>query len=365
MEGPTPVSALIHAATMVAAGVYMLCRVMVLFTPDALLIIAWIGAITALLAALMAIQQNDIKRILAYSTLSQLGYMVMAVGCGGTEAAMFHLTTHAAFKALLFLGAGAVIYACHHEQDIWNMGGLRHKLSKTSITFIIGALALAGFPLLSGFFSKDAILMQAHLNQKPLFFIGVAVAGLTAFYMMRCVLVAFFGKARTDQAKEAHEVPGEMLLPLIILALFSVFLGAPQIGLAGYLGFEEDKASHHAALIWGTIAASVGMIGGYMVYRNADTDPLPAKLGVLSRWMRDRFYFDELYAFLNHWTQETLSYASNWFDRWIIAGLGVKGTSGAIDVTGCLVRLFQSGNLQTYALLTVIGLLSILAWILF
>ena len=365
MEGPTPVSALIHAATMVAAGVYMLCRVMVLFTPDALLIIAWIGAITALLAALMAIQQNDIKRILAYSTLSQLGYMVMAVGCGGTEAAMFHLTTHAAFKALLFLGAGAVIYACHHEQDIWNMGGLRHKLSKTSITFIIGALALAGFPLLTGFFSKDAILMQAHLNQKPLFFIGVAVAGLTAFYMMRCVLVAFFGKARTDQAKEAHEVPGEMLLPLIILALFSVFLGAPQIGLAGYLGFEEDKASHHAALIWGTIAASVGMIGGYMVYRNADTDPLPAKLGVLSRWMRDRFYFDELYAFLNHWTQETLSYASNWFDRWIIAGLGVKGTSGAIDVTGCLVRLFQSGNLQTYALLTVIGLLSILAWILF
>ncbi len=365
MEGPTPVSALIHAATMVAAGVYMLCRVMVLFTPDALLIIAWIGAITALLAALMAIQQNDIKRILAYSTLSQLGYMVMAVGCGGTEAAMFHLTTHAAFKALLFLGAGAVIYACHHEQDIWNMGGLRHKLSKTSITFIIGALALAGFPLLSGFFSKDAILMQAHLNQKPLFFIGVAVAGLTAFYMMRCVLVAFFGKTRTDQAKEAHEVPGEMLLPLIILALFSIFLGAPQIGLADYLGFKEVKASHHAALIWGTIAASVGMIGGYMVYRNADTDPLPAKLGELSRWMRDRFYFDELYAFLNHWTQETLSYASNWFDRWIIAGLGVKGASGAIDVTGCLVRLFQSGNLQTYALLTVIGLLSILAWILF
>ena len=365
MEGPTPVSALIHAATMVAAGVYMLCRVMVLFTPEALLIIAWIGAITALLAALMAIQQNDIKRILAYSTLSQLGYMVMAVGCGGAEAAMFHLTTHAAFKALLFLGAGAVIYACHHEQDIWNMGGLRHKLSKTSITFIIGALALAGFPLLSGFFSKDAILMQAHLNQKPLFYIGVTVAALTAFYMMRCVLVAFFGKTRTDQAKEAHEVPGEMLLPLIILALFSVFLGAPQIGLADYLGFKEVKASHHAALIWGTIAAAVGMIGGYMVYRNADMDPLPAKLGVLSRWMRDRFYFDELYAFLNHWTQETLSYASNWFDRWIIAGLGVKGTSGAIDVTGCLVRLFQSGNLQTYALLTVIGLLSILAWILF
>ena len=365
MEGPTPVSALIHAATMVAAGVYMLCQVMVLFTPDALLVIAWIGGITALLAALMAIQQNDIKRILAYSTLSQLGYMVMAVGCGGAEAAMFHLTTHAAFKALLFLGAGAVIYACHHEQDIWNMGGLRHNLSKTSITFIIGALALAGFPLLSGFFSKDAILMHTHMSHKPLFFIGVIVAGLTAFYMMRCVLVAFFGKARTDQAKEADEVPGEMLLPLIILALFSIFLGAPQIGLADFLSFKEVKASHHAAMIWGTIAAAVGLIGGYMVYRNANSDPLPAKLGGLSRWMRDRFYFDELYVFLNHWTQESLSFASSWFDRWIIAGLGVKGTSGAIDVTGCLARLFQSGNLQTYALLTVIGLLGILAWILF
>ena len=365
MEGPTPVSALIHAATMVAAGVYMLCRVMVLFTPEALLIIAWIGAITALLAALMAIQQNDIKRILAYSTLSQLGYMVMAVGCGGAEAAMFHLTTHAAFKALLFLGAGAVIYACHHEQDIWNMGGLRQNLSRTSITFIIGALALAGFPLLSGFFSKDAILMQAHLSQKPLFIIGVIVAGLTAFYMMRCVLVAFFGKARTDHAKEAHEVPGEMLLPLIILALLSIFLGAPQIGLADFLNLKEVKASYYAAMIWGTVAAAVGLIGGYMIYRNADKDPLPAKLGVLSRWMRDRFYFDELYAFLNHWTQEKLSFASDWFDRWIIAGLGVKGTSGAVDVTGCLIRLFQSGNLQTYALLTVIGLLGILAWILF
>ena len=161
----------------------------------------------------MAIQQNDIKRILAYSTLSQLGYMVMAVGCGGTEAAMFHLTTHAAFKALLFLGAGAVIYACHHEQDIWNMGGLRHKLSKTSITFIIGALALAGFPLLSGFFSKDAILMQAHLNQKPLFFIGVAVAGLTAFYMMRCVLVAFFGKPVQIKRKRRTKCPVKCCCP--------------------------------------------------------------------------------------------------------------------------------------------------------
>ena len=161
MEGPTPVSALIHAATMVAAGVYMLCKLFFLFTADALVIISWVGGITALLAALMAIQQNDIKRILAYSTLSQLGYMVMAVGCAGPAASLFHLTTHAAFKALLFLGAGAVIYSCHHEQDIWKLGGLRKKLPITFRAFVIGALALTGFPLMSGFWSKDAILAQA------------------------------------------------------------------------------------------------------------------------------------------------------------------------------------------------------------
>ena len=373
MEGPTPVSALIHAATMVAAGVYMLCRVFVIFTPDALLIIGWIGAITALLAALMAVQQDDIKRILAYSTLSQLGYMVMAVGCGGPDSAMFHLTTHAAFKALLFLGAGAVIYACHHEQNIWKMGDLRHRQPWTYRAFVTGALTLAGFPLLSGFFSKDAILMQAYLKHMPMFIIGVVVAVLTAFYMTRCVLVAFFGKARSDQARHAQEVPGEMLAPLIILSIFSIVLGAPQLGLHHSLSadiFEikispDAKTAHTAAMIAGTIAAALGIVSGWWLYKNAETDPLPSKLGELSRWMRNRFYFDELYAFLNRWTQETLSYAAAWADRWLIAGLGVKGTSGAVDITGCLIRLVQTGNLQTYALLMVLGLLGILAWILF
>ena len=178
---------------MVAAGVYMLCRLFFLFTDDALVIIAWIGGITALISALMAVQQNDIKRILAYSTLSQLGYMVMAVGCEGPTTSMFHLTTHAAFKALLFLGAGAVIYSCHHEQNIWKMGGLRRTMPLTYRTFAVGALALSGFPWLSGFFSKDAILAQAYAHHIPLFVIGVFVAFLTAFYMMRCVWVAFHG----------------------------------------------------------------------------------------------------------------------------------------------------------------------------
>jgi len=373
MEGPTPVSALIHAATMVAAGVYMICRVFVLFTPEALEVIAWTGAVTALLAALIAVQQNDIKRILAYSTLSQLGYMVMAVGCGGPAASMFHLTTHAAFKALLFLGAGAVIYACHHEQNIWKLGNLKNKMEWTSRTFVIGALALSGFPLLSGFFSKDAILMQAYEHQMPLFIIGVFVAFLTAFYMTRCVIVTFFGEARSDHAKEAEEVPGEMVAPLVILALLSIGLGWGFIGLSGFTeGFSKWKdlaahsdAAHNAAMIGGTIAVTIGLTAGWKIYHGSETDPLPEKLKDVAQWMSDKFYLDELYGFLNRWTQEKLSFAADWFDRWIIAGLGVKGTSGAVDISGCLLRLFQTGNVQTYALLTVIGLLFILALILF
>ena len=371
MEGPTPVSALIHAATMVAAGVYMLCRVCFLFTDDALVIIAWIGGITALIAALMAVQQNDIKRILAYSTVSQLGYMVMAVGCAGPAASMFHLTTHAAFKALLFLGAGAVIYTCHHEQNIWKMGGLRKTMPLTYRTFAVGALALAGFPLLSGFFSKDAILAQAYEHQMPLFVIGVFVAFLTAFYMMRCVWVAFHGEHRTDHAKNTKDPPSEMLMPLLILALLSIGLGWKFFGLNDFLTahWKTLKAAtptaHTAALIGGSLAALTGLALGWFIYRSAKEDPLPARLGALGRGMRDKFYFDELYAWRNRWTQEKLSHMADWFDRWILAGAGVKGTSGAVDLTGCLLRLFQSGNLQAYTLLLAIGLLLMLGLFLF
>ena len=233
MEGPTPVSALIHAATMVAAGVYMLCRIIFLLDPTALQVIAYIGGFTALLAALIAIQQNDIKRILAYSTLSQLGYMVMAVGLSGPTPAMFHLTTHAFFKALLFLGAGSVIIALHHEQDIWKMGGLRKKMPVTFWTFLIGTLALCGVPPFSGFYSKDSILAQA-LEQKnyPLFVLGAAVAGLTTFYMFRLFYVAFVGKPRTEAAGHAHESPAVMTWPLIVLAVFAV--------IGGIIGSERD-----------------------------------------------------------------------------------------------------------------------------
>ncbi|MEO6739014.1 MAG: NADH-quinone oxidoreductase subunit L, partial [Chthoniobacteraceae bacterium] len=230
MEGPTPVSALIHAATMVAAGVYLLARIAFLLSWESChcagMTIAWIGGITSILAALMATQQDDIKRVLAYSTLSQLGYMVMAAGLapnaeGGP--AMFHLFTHAFFKALLFLGAGAVIHALHHEQDIWKMGGLSKTMRITTATFALGTLALTGCPGLAGFFSKDAILLAAFEHNKLLFGIALCTAFLTAFYMTRLFVVAFLGKARSEAAHHGHDCPRSMTWPLVILAFLSIF----------------------------------------------------------------------------------------------------------------------------------------------
>ena len=294
MEGPTPVSALIHAATMVAAGVYMLCRIIFLLDPTALQVIAYIGGFTALLAALIAVQQNDIKRILAYSTLSQLGYMVMAVGLAGPTPAMFHLTTHAFFKALLFLGAGSVIHALHEEQDIWKMGGLCKKMGITFWTFLIGTLALSGVPPFSGFYSKDSILAQA-LEQKnyPLFVLGAAVAGLTTFYMFRLFYVAFVGKPRTEAAGHAHESPAVMTWPLIVLAVFAVIGGIIPISEIYTSQFTRRESrrdaraknalnrSAHArypcwpAWLW---LPSAGLPPGAL-YQNAANDPLPARLG--------------------------------------------------------------------------------------
>jgi len=221
MEGPTPISALIHAATMVAAGVYMLVRVafIVQASQTALLVVAWVGTITAAMAGLIATQQDDIKRILAYSTISQLGYMMMAVGLASNDAAMFHLFTHAFFKALLFLGAGSVIVALHHEQNIWKMGGLSRKLPITFATFAVGALALIGCPPFSGFFSKDAILALAYKHNPAIFAIALFTAFLTAFYVVRMLVIVFVGKPRSEIAREGRESPPVMTVPLIVLAL--------------------------------------------------------------------------------------------------------------------------------------------------
>ena len=372
MEGPTPVSALIHAATMVAAGVYMLCRVFFLLNAPALEVISWVGGFTALLSAVIAVQQNDIKRILAYSTLSQLGYMVMGVGLGGPRESMFHLSTHAFFKALLFLGAGSVILALHHEQDIWKMGGLRKKMPVTFWTFLCGTLALAGVVPFSGFYSKDAILARAvEEHAYGRFTLGAVVAALTAFYMFRLVFVVFGAAARTGAAGHAEESPPVMIFPLRILAVLSLVGGF--IGLENVYGRQPFGAGSAAEALTlgqqlaapfvaaplaaglGLLAAVVGFVAAWRLYARAKTDPLTTSLGALSRWMRNRFYLDELYAATVIRLHDFLAAVAAWVDRWLIGGLGVRGTHGTVELIGRALRQFQTGNLQTYAFLFALG----------
>ncbi len=379
MEGPTPVSALIHAATMVAAGVYMLCRVIFLLNPSALAVIAWIGGITALLSAVIAIQQNDIKRILAYSTLSQLGYMVMAVGLNGPTPAMYHLTTHAFFKALLFLAAGSVILAVHHEQDIWKMGRVWKKMPVTHWTFLAGTLALAGIWPLSGFYSKDSILAQA-LEQRnyALFALGLIVAGLTAFYMFRLVFVVFFTREKSELAKHAQESPQGILWPLRILATFSIvgafigiehtydqqfFPGTAEKALAFQAQLFHPFVAAPVAACLGLLAAVAGFVGAYALYAKAETDPLPAKLGGFARAMQNRFYFDELYEATVIRFHDFVAAVAAWIDRWIVGGV-VLFTQGTTDLTGRILRQFQTGNLQTYAFLFALGVALVLFFML-
>jgi NADH-quinone oxidoreductase subunit L len=378
MEGPTPVSALIHAATMVAAGVYMLCRVFFIFTPDALTVISWVGGFTALLAALIAVQQNDIKRILAYSTLSQLGYMVMGVGLAAPEAGMFHLTTHAFFKALLFLGAGSVIHAMHHEQDIWKMGALAKKMPVTFRTFIIGTLALAGFPGLSGFYSKDAILAAAHHHSLPLFILGVGVSALTTFYMFRLVFVTFFGPAKSHDVDHAHESPGVMIWPLMILAVASVVAGVVGIETLfknALHGGTEQTSSTLTQLVYpfkhapvaagcGFGAFVVGLFLAWKLYWNAKEDLFTVKFSGLSKLMSNRFYFDEIYEATVIRIHDAIAAISDWIDRWIVEGLCLGLVRGGTDLTGRALRLAQTGNLQTYAFLFVLGVAVVLWFVL-
>jgi NADH-quinone oxidoreductase subunit L len=372
MEGPTPVSALIHAATMVAAGVYMLCRVFFIFNPSALNVIAFIGGFTALMSALVACQQDDIKRILAYSTLSQLGYMVMAVGLHEPPAAMFHLTTHAFFKALLFLGAGSVIHALSQEQIIWKMGRLKEKMPVTYWTFLAATLALCGFPLTSGFFSKDAILGAAYNGNKALFALGIVVAFLTTFYMFRLFFVVFLGRAKSDLATHAHESPKVMTVPLIVLALASLFggyFGIAQL-LASHFGtpppeffapFEPFRVSPLAA--WLSLASFAGgLLLAWALYFNAESDPLPAKMQAVSQILRQKFYFDEAYGLLIAATQDTLAAFANGFDGGI--KLFIRGVQGTTEFSGRALRLFQTGNLQTYTFLFAAGIALVLFFML-
>jgi len=363
MAGPTPVSALIHAATMVTAGVYMTARMNVFFSmaPTTLHVIAVIGVATALVAASIALTQYDIKKVLAYSTVSQLGYMFIGIGVGGYAAAVFHLMTHAFFKACLFLGAGSVIHAMHHEQDMRKMGGLKVWMPVTFITFFISVLAIAGFPPFAGFFSKDEILWLAASNGHwTIWFLAVCGAGLSAFYMFRQLFMTFYGASRADHhtQEHLHESPQVMTIPLIILAVGAVFAGF--VGLPGVLGgsqfahwlepvihaHEEAHASH--ALEWGLMAvsvsvASLGVFLAYLMYRRESLSPaIFANLagGSLYRLFDHKWYFDEIYQVV--FVNGTLLIArlGSLFDQYIIDGI-VDGSAALTRFVSWLNGLFD------------------------
>jgi NADH-quinone oxidoreductase subunit L len=306
----------------------------------------------------MATQQNDIKRILAYSTLSQLGMMVAGIGVGAWGSAMFHLFTHAFFKALLFLGAGAIIHALHHEQDIWKMGGLRALMPKTFFTFAIGTLALTGCPFLAGFFSKDAILLAAWHRNGVIFWICLATAFLTAFYMTRLAVVVFFGSTRSSAAKHAHDCPASMTIPLIVLAALSILGGYSFFAesIFGEALFRLTHVGEHVptvpTLAIGSFAAGSALAA--WIYRDRVRDPIRVPL------FANRFYFDEVYAALISGTQDLLASVSGWMDRYILDGCIVRGSASLTWSLGYALRMLQFGNLQGYAFLFGGGVVTLL-----
>jgi NADH-quinone oxidoreductase subunit L len=360
MEGPTPVSALIHAATMVAAGIYLLARTFFLFETalPVLSVIAHIGAITAFLAATLAVVENDIKRILAYSTVSQLGFMVMALGLGGPGPGMYHLTTHAFFKALLFLGAGSVIYALHHEQNIWKMQGLLRQMPITGVTFLIGTLALCGIFPLSGFWSKDEILALASEHNTRLYAVATFTAGLTAFYMGRLFWIAFWGKAPSSaqHGHRPHEAPAVMTVPLIVLAILSLtggFLGIPH-----FLHPEVAHSEMNMKVAWvSSFVAVLGLVLSYIIYiKRPARDPLETKLGFLYPILKNKYYFDVAYRWYVERVQQAVARAFFWFEKVFIVRLGIHGVTDTAKAGGRVLRYLQTGLVQFYVLIYVLGI---------
>lgn len=388
MAGPTPVSALIHAATMVTAGIYLIARSSVLYalTPVTMDIVMIVGLTTAVFAATIGIFQNDIKKVLAYSTVSQLGYMFFALGLGAFSAAMFHVTTHAFFKALLFLGAGSVIHALSGEQDIRKMGGLRKAIPTTYFTFLIGTLAISGIPPLAGFFSKDAILAAAFEHSPLLWGVGVATAFITCFYMFRLLFLTFFGEFRgtAEQKHHMHESPKVMTWPLIILAILSVaggFLDIPAIfggtskfthylepSLGGQ-NFEPSAVEHTTELL--TMFVPVLLIAAiiyiaYQVYvgkKSIPADDSVERRG-LAKLMYRKYYIDEIYNTLfvqpYNWLSEK---ALSWFDNSVIDGI-VNGVGTAMVRCGALVRKVQNGSINVYLYFMVGGVVAIFIFLL-
>jgi NADH-quinone oxidoreductase subunit L len=354
MEGPTPVSALIHAATMVAAGIYMLCRINALMVPEAATVIAWVGTLTALYAALCAITQRDIKKVLAYSTLSQLGYMVAAFGLGSVGGAMFHLTTHAFFKALLFLGSGSVIFGCHHEQDIFGMGGLRTRMPVTFWTFTVAVAAIVGVPFLAGFFSKDAILVLAYQRNPAVFAVLAFTAILTAFYMIRLWKIVFLGNPRSDSAGHAHEGGLSLTAPLVLLAGLSIFGGYTRLYPTAFEGVfslipEAEGSTHMVILVTSLVVLIVGAGAALAFYTTDGTDALevksPATFGYLS-WLRGSF--DAAYDYYVAKVQQRAAIALNYIDIVVIAGAVIRGFAGAVEIVGYGIRSLHTGRISNY-----------------
>ena len=379
MEGPTPVSALIHAATMVTAGVYMIARSAVLYniahTGE---VVAWIGVLTAFFAATIALAQNDIKRILAYSTVSQLGYMFLGVGVGAYASGVFHLVTHAFFKGLMFLTAGSVMHAMANELDMRRMGGLKAKMPITHWTFLIGALAIAGFPFLSGFWSKDEILHSAWGSSPLIYIIGLVTAFLTAFYMFRLIFVTFYGESRVepDVASHLHESPPVMWIPLAILAIPSALIGL----LLGWGGHDSwfhhftknvfPEAHHEASgnvILFMVISSVVGLAGiAFAWMRYSKRVPSEEPTNALHRLIANKYYIDEIYNALIVQPIKNGSHYLLWriVDNGVIDGI-VNGVASIIQIIGGTLRRLQTGIVQAYIVSMVFGIVLFLAYYLF
>jgi NADH-quinone oxidoreductase subunit L len=388
MEGPTPVSALIHAATMVTAGVYLLHRTAFLFPPDVLMVVAWVGAFTALLAAVLACVQDDIKRVLAYSTVSQLGYMMAAIGAGLSAAGFFHLLTHGLFKALLFLGAGAVIHAVH-SNDLSHMGGLAKKMPQTALVFVIGTLSLAGIPLFGGFLSKEEILgatLAGH--QTGPFVLLMIVAFLTAFYMFRVVFLAFFAVRAThasplqvgaghavgtthsasghEHGHGPHDPSPVMMLPLWVLAFLSLAVGIYSTVAGRVLQFGPD--AEHAAPGW-LMPAAVGVaVAGialaWLVYqrRAIDAGQLAAVFGPIRYAALRKFWIDDFYEGVLAFALLAFSRIVGWVDRYLVDGV-LNVVSAWTVSSGNVLRTVQTGRAQDYVYGVAVGLLILILWI--
>ena len=370
MAGPTPVSALIHAATMVAAGIYLLFRIDFMFTADALSLLATLGAAMGLFAGFCALGQRDIKKILAYSTLSQLGYMAAAFGLGMPGIALFHLMTHAFFKALMFLGSGSVIHACHHEQDIFNYGGLRKKMPLTGLTFLVGVLAISGVTFLSGYFSKDAILLGAYNSNMIVFVLLYAGAILTSLYMFRLYFLTFEGDARSHSSKKATESSVLMTGPLLVLAFLSVVGGYHALfpdSIVGVL-LEDitrvaEMPNHMWMIVLGTLAWVIGGGTAKVLYgKEFSGEPLQARFPVFYDLCKSKLFFDEIYGFYVAKIQDPFARFIEVMELLFISGLLVRGSAGISALFALLAKTCYVGKIHAYSFWFILGTLGFLAY---